>query len=212
MAAEFNLIGIAGPTNTGKTTLNRELGRRITPFPMVFSYDEYDLFPSGSEAMERELVEHNIINWEDPSLFDEEAYAADMERVKAGLPVVLQARSRESLESGQTTRNIVPSRLNIVEGVFLYHNPKARDQFDFRFYIDLPVEEMIRRRLARTPADSSDPWDQRDYIEGEMVKGTELFVAPQREHAHVILDGLQPTSQLADIVMGQLAKLGLVAS
>lgn len=148
MAAEFSIIGIAGPTNTGKTTLNSELGRRIIPSPTVFSFDEYDLFPSGSEAMEKELIEHNIVNWEDPALFDEQAYVKDLERIKKGMPIVLQTRSRESLASGEALRSINPTDLNIVEGVFLYHDPGARELFDFRFYIDLPIEEMIRRRLA----------------------------------------------------------------
>lgn len=52
---EFYIVGIAAPSSAGKTTLLGELGRRIDPPPTVFSFDEYDLYPSGSEAMEREL-------------------------------------------------------------------------------------------------------------------------------------------------------------
>lgn len=94
--------------------------------------------------------------------------------------------------------------MNIVEGVFIYHDQRARDLIDLRFFIDLPVEEMIRRRLARTPVDSTDPWDAPEYITGEMVKGTEKYVMPQREHSHVVLDGLLPTSELANIVIAQI--------
>lgn len=201
---EFEIVGIAAPTNAGKTTLLAELGQRIQPKPTIYSFDEYDLYPSGSEAMERELIERKITNWEDPNLFDQDAYIKDLERIKWGLPVVLQTRSRESLARRERKRVITPSDLNIVEGVFIYHDPRARELFDTKFFIDIPIDEMVTRRLARTSPDSIDPWDDKEYIQREMVKGTELYVMPQRKYADVILDGLLPTSDLADIVVAEL--------
>ena len=203
-SSEIEIVGIAAPTNGGKTTLLSELGRRIDPTPAIFSFDEYDLYPSGSEAMEREYRERRITNWEDPALFDEEAFVQDLERMKQGLPITLQARSRESMAKGEKYIPVSPTSTTIVEGVFVLNDPRARSLIDKSFFIDIPVEEMVRRRLARTEPGSTEPWDSHEYITGEMIRGTQLYVLPQRQYADVILDGMMPTSDLADIVMAEI--------
>lgn len=201
---EHEIVAIAAPTNAGKTTLLAEVGLRINPTPPTFSYDEYDLYPSGSTAMTREYIERKITNWEDPALFDNEAYVRDLVRMKQGLPITLEARSRESMARGEKFKPITPGPLNIVEGVFVLHDPRARRLIDKSFFIDIPVEEMVRRRLARTPEGSTEPWDSHEYINGEMIRGTEMYVLPQRQYADVIVDGMLSTSDQADMVMAEI--------
>ena len=109
------------------------------------------------------------------------------------------------MQLGQKERVLVPSRFNIVEGVFVYHDPSARDLFDLRFFIDIPTDVMLARRLARSKG-GLDPWDQPSYIRHQMVEGTEYNVMPQKAYAHVILDGTKPTEELAAFIIREIKK------
>lgn len=203
---ELILVGIAGPTCSGKTSLLKELDQRLGGAVAVLSFDEYDLYPSGSLTLKEALKKGNIANWEDPSLFDYKRYLEDLQKLRDGQPVTLLSRSRESQAEQTKTKTIQPDKYTVVEGVFTYSDPRAVDLFDRRFYIDIPVNEMVKRRLDRTPKDSIDPWDNPSYIKVAMVAGTEYYVKPQRAKAHVILDGLQSPAKLADQVINEIRK------
>lgn len=196
----IGIVGMAAPSCAGKTTLLAELGKRMPASAAVLSFDEYDLYPAGSEAMARVHQERNISNWEDPALFDMEAFVADLARIALGQKVHLQTRSRESTEKGETQRVFSPRRVNIVEGIFVLHEKQARALMDLCVFIDIPLDIMVERRLARSGG-STEPWDDPDYIKGPMVEATKRYVLPQREHAHLVLDGLLPTAELADTFM-----------
>jgi uridine kinase len=201
----IEIVGIAAPTCAGKTTLLAELQRRMPTSVATLSFDEYDLYPAGSEAMSRELGEEKISNWEDPALFDMEQYVADLGRIAQGQNVTLQTRSRESIALGHETRIFRPASTNIAEGVFVLHDKRARALMDLSVFIDIPLDVMVARRLATLrPGSAGNPWDNQTYIMGAMVEGTERFVLPQREHAQLVLDGLLSTQELADRVMACL--------
>lgn len=194
------LVGIAAPTCAGKTELLSELCERLPKSSAVLSFDEYDLFPSGSEAMERELVDKKITNWEDPGLFDMRAFAEDVGRIAQGYSVNLQTRSRESIGRGENKRLFTPARVNFIEGIFVLIEPEVRVLMDETFYIDIPLDVMVERRLERSKG-GTDPWDQPEYITGPMVEATREFVLPQRDLAGVVLNGLRSASQLADQII-----------
>ncbi|MBI2622638.1 MAG: hypothetical protein HYW64_00910 [Candidatus Levybacteria bacterium] len=200
------LVGIAGPTCSGKTTLLRELRQRLGAKVAILSFDEYDLYPSGSPALKEALKNGSIANWENPSLFDYERYLKDLQKLREGKSVTLLTRSRESQSEGSDRKTVQPDRYTLVEGVFAFSDPRTVVLFDRRFYVDIPVDEMIRRRLDRTPKDSADPWDSPQYIEIDMVAGTEYYVKPQRAKADVVLDGLQSPAELASRVIEEIKK------
>lgn len=201
------VIGLAAPTCAGKTSLIEELQRRMqqrgTPERLaVLSFDEYDLYPAGSPAMAQELAHPTITNWEDPRLFDVPQFVRDLGKIARGQSVELLTRSRESLAAGTSRRLFAPAEVNIIEGLFVLLDPEARTLMDVTGYIDIPPDEMVERRLATLrPGSEGNPWDDPDYIRGPMVEGTRQNVLPQREVASLVLDGLRPTEELADIVM-----------
>lgn len=197
------IIGIAAPTCAGKTSLVNELQRRVPKLLLgTLSFDEYDLYPAGSEAIQNELEEPSITNWEDPVLFDMVQFAKDLGAVAQGRVVKLRTRSRESMDRGEAMRHYTPRKTNLIEGVFVLHALEARQQMGMTFYIDIPIDVMVERRLATLrPGSEGNPWDDPEYIAGQMVEGTKQFVLPQRKLASVVLDGLAPIDVLADAVM-----------
>lgn len=198
----IEVIGISGPTCSGKTQLVAELLGRLDGLASGLSMDEYDLFPAGSEAMEKELRNPGITNWEDPKLFDLARFATDLGTLARGESVDLAARSRESMDEGSERRVVRPARYLLTEGVFTLVNPAALAVMDMTFFIEIPHDVMVERRLnTLRPGSDGNPWDDPDYIRGAMVEGTKEHVLPQRELADVVLNGLRTTEELADEVM-----------
>lgn len=195
-AEGIGLIGITGPSCSGKTSLAKAVAGRRPNSAAVLSFDEYDLFPVGSSAMDLELQDRTITNWEDPALFDEEAFIVDVAKIALGESVHLQTRSRESIERGETERTFGPQRLNLIEGLFVLRDARARKVMDLTVFVHIPLELMVERRL-RDRQDDGMPWSDPDYIKGPMVEATKRFVMPQREFADIVLRGELPPARLA---------------
>lgn len=153
----------------------------------AYSYDEY--FVGVSEARRRLTTD-----WESPSLYYNDQYITDLISLREGKIVGIHCRSREVVEQGIKMRMVVPRGLVIVEGFLVFHDPRATAHYQKKIFIDLPEEEMVKRRIARSLG--NDEWDNADYIRNGLLQGHRLYVLPQKDKADLILDGLQPINEL----------------
>ncbi len=203
MKERITMIGLAGPTNSGKTTAAEKLSLRLGEERSVMvHFDDYDSYPEGSDELKALLASGTVVNWEDPKLFDMARFHSDMQKLSRGQAIEVQPRSRESIAAGVNSEILEPREYTIVEGLFVLHDPRTLEIYDFRFYLDLPRNEMMKRRLTRKRG--SDPWDQSEYIRNAMVDGTIANVEPQKVHAHVVLDGMKTTEELVETIAAHL--------
>src|SRR5579859_3779753 len=167
-------VGITGGSCSGKTTLEHNLevmlGDRLTLFP----FD--DMFV-GRAA----LAGRTVTDWEDPNLYRWGDFVSHARDLKAGRAVTIIANSRESKAAGINTRRIEPRPIVVVAGFLVLYDPEVTKMFDITIYLDVPEDEIIRRRLARANPDS--PWDSTEYINGALIPGHRRVVVPQRELA-----------------------------
>lgn len=192
IAKPEKMVGIAGGSCSGKTTLETNLQALMGDALSVLPFD--DMFV-GLPALEGRVVD----TWENPSLYRWNDYERHLQELKLGRIATITANSRESTEAGVSTRNIEPRRIVVVAGFLVLHSPAIRELFDLSLYIDVPEEEIVSRRIARAKPDN--PWDSTEYITGALLAGHRQFVAPQREVADHVLDGLLLPEQLASEVM-----------
>lgn len=208
MSAEKStlLIGIAAPTCAGKTSLLNALYDRLGSEMTVVNFDNYDRFFPGSERLLGERANPTIVNWEDPALFNYQRFIPDLRKLKKGVPIFTLPHSRESELRGESVKTTNPTKFTVVEGIFVLHYPAARNLYNLKYYIDIPKDVMIERRIARSVG-SLNPCDQPEYIQGVMVEGTEKFVLPQKEFADKVLDGLRPLDENVGIILADLKNL-----
>lgn len=206
MSKESLLIGIAAPTCAGKTTLLDQLQDRLGDRMTVVNFDDYDRFYPGSEVLAKETANPAIVNWEDPKLFNYQKFISDMKRLRNGLSIAMLPYSRENDSKQSGVRTVIPCELTVVEGIFVLHYPAARLLFDLKYYLDIPEDVMIERRLARSVG-STNPCDQPEYITGPMLDGTRRFVSPQKKHADTVLDGTLPVSELIEHILVDFSNL-----
>ena len=93
---------------------------------------------------------------------------------------------------------VKPCRVTLVElvdyrGDLLLCTAELRELFDLTIYIDLPTEEMVRRRLKRI---GDKPWDSAEYITHKLPALHRTYVLPLRSFAQHVLDGRQTREEL----------------
>ncbi len=189
---EPSLVLITGPTNSGKTTLAEAVSQSFDPPLTRHSQDAHDLYPTGTPP---EQIAH-ITNWEDPDLFDMDRFFYFLSELKDGRSITLYDRSRERLAQGGGEDNLKPTAVVIADGFAVLHDPRAQKLFDATIYVDLPEEEMVRRRKLRRGEPPWEPWDTDEYIEGTMLEATQHLVLPQKELVDLVLDGTLPIETL----------------
>lgn len=183
----MKLIGIAGGTCSGKTTLARGVKQRLGSDVAVLSFDEYFI------GMERPDIDE-IQNFEDPELYDHEQFVHDLQALRLGRALSIAARSGESTRQGIQSITIPANKTVIVEGWLTLYFPEARKLFDTTFFVDIPEDVMIARRFARSQG--ARRWDSPGYIQTMIIPGHRQYVMPQKPCADMVLDGTAPEQTL----------------
>lgn len=181
------MVGVAGPSCSGKTTLAENLEARLGDRAANFPFDDLLI---GVDA----LIARGTTDWESPDLYRWEDYRRHMLALKAGEETVLSARSPASEAEGVTSRLIRPRPVLVAAGFLALYDGQVNELFDTTVFIDLPEAEMLRRRRVRSNPDN--PWDTETYIAGSLTEGTRRHVSPQRELAEHVLDGTRTQDEL----------------
>jgi uridine kinase len=186
------LVGIAGPTCSGKSTLEANLQKELGDEMAILPFD--DLF-IGPEA----LANNPAIDNEDPEAYRWEDYLRHLEDLRSNKQICMTANSRESRQAGIEERVITPRPIILAAGFLALHSPKVNSLFDATIFIDLSDSEIMRRRLQRGLSD--DPLESPDYIKGRILPATKRYVMPQREVADYTLNGMDRPQTLTAKVL-----------
>ncbi len=177
------IVGIVGGSGSGKTTLATGLLTLCERFaPAHVSQDDYYRgLPAGVAAED--------YNFDEPAALDLAALAADLLTLKAGGTIQAPRYDFAAHRPRPERVEMRPAPLIVVEGLFLYAEPALRDAIDLRFFVDVPGDERLRRRIARDVGERGrDEAGIRDQFERQVRPMHDLHVQPGRTHAHYVLD------------------------
>ncbi|MFT5777875.1 MAG: uridine kinase [Crocinitomicaceae bacterium] len=139
------IIGICGGSGSGKTTI---LNRLYTQFkaldPSVFSMDNY-----YRSIDEQEVDVNGEVNFDLPSALDEPKLTSDLQRLVKGEQIIVKEYHFNSPPDKHVLITIDPSKLLIVEGLFLFHYPGVKEVLDYTIFIDVDQKIQLDRRLYR---------------------------------------------------------------
>lgn len=141
---ETIVIGIAGGTGSGKTTLTRRLMEAFGDEVGVLYHDNYYKSNRGLSMEARAKL-----NYDHPDAFDTEMMIEDLRRLKQGEVIhcplydyTLHDRSDDILE-------VRPTPVIIVEGILIFENRALRELMDIRIFVDTDADVRILRRINR---------------------------------------------------------------
>ena len=177
------VIGIAGGTGSGKTTITKRLQERFGADVTVIYHDNY--YKARHDLTYEERVK---LNYDHPEAFDTELMIRDLEALKSGAAIDCPVYDYSIYDRTDRTVTVVPSRVILVEGILIFHEKALRDLMDIKLFVDADADVRILRRIVRDVKERGRSLDSviSQYL--NTVKPMhEAFVEPSKRYADVII-------------------------
>ena len=191
------VIGIAGGTGSGKTTvanviLNRVGKHRIAYIPHDAYYRDLSDLPYEQRA---------AINFDHPDSLESELMAKDVMQLKKWQPVDIPVYDFSIHTRTDKTIHVSPQPVILVEGILIFAEPELRNVFDVKIFVDTDPDIRFIRRLERDIAERGRTTEMviNQYL--STVRPMHLeFVEPSKRYAHVII----PEGGLNEVAMDMI--------
>jgi len=197
------LIGIAGGTGSGKTTLAKRLVSELREDVAVLEHDWYYRDRSHLSDAQREDV-----NYDEPDALENSLLVQHLSELRAGRGVACPQYDFATHTRKISTRAVAPARIVAVEGILLFAIPELCAAFDLRVFVDTDDDIRLMRRITRDIVER-----QRDIgsIEHQYYSTVRpmhvLHVAPSKRQAHLIVPEGGENAQALDVIVGRLKYL-----
>lgn len=198
------VIGIAGGSGSGKTTVAQEILNRVGPDRIAYlPHDAYYKDLSGLPPAQRAEV-----NFDHPHSLESDLLARHVELLKGGEAVELPVYDFSTHSRTEKTIRILPRRVIIVEGILIFAEPELRRLFDLKIFVDTDADLRLIRRLQRDIKERGRTTESviQQYL--KTVRPMHLeFVEPSKKYADVIIpEGGYNTAAL-DMVVARIESL-----
>ena len=181
--ADVMVIGIAGGTGSGKTTITRKLIECFGPDVSVIHHDNYYKAHHDMPYEERARL-----NYDHPSAFDTQMLIEDLRKLKQGKTVSCPVYDYSIHDRTDRTVTIHPTRVIIVEGILIYESRELCREMDIKIYVDTDADVRILRRIVRDVRDRGRSLESViDQYLTTVKPMHEQFVEPSKRRADVII-------------------------
>lgn len=179
------IIGIAGGTGSGKTTVARSIYDRVGRDRIEWiSHDSY-YRDFGNLPIE----ELHAVNWDHPDSLESDLLVRHMDELISGKAVEIPVYDFTTHHRMmQKTQRVEPRRVVIVEGILVLAEPEIRKRIDIKLFVDTPPDIRFVRRLVRDVEVRGRSVDSIVHQYLHTVRPMhEEFVEPSKRHAHLII-------------------------
>ncbi len=177
------VIGIAGGTGSGKTTLTQRLKERFGEDVGVLNHDNY--YKAHDDMPFEERCK---LNYDHPDSFDTDLLVRDLKLLRAGQAVQCPTYDYTVHNRAAATVEVLPAKVIIVEGILIFQSQALRDLMDIKIFVDTDADVRILRRLLRDVKERGRSLDSvvEQYL--TTVKPMhEAFVEPSKKYADLIV-------------------------
>ena len=180
---DIMVLGIAGGTGSGKTTLTRRLKERFGEQISVISHDNY-----YKRQDELTYEQRCLTNYDHPDAFETDLLIRDIQALRRGETVRCPVYDYTIHDRSGETMEVRPTKVIIVEGILIFENQALRDLMDIKIFVDTDADVRILRRIMRDVKKRGRSLDS-------VVKQYLTTVKPMHEQL------VEPSKRYADIVV-----------
>ena len=195
------IIGIAGGTGSGKTTLTERLRDHFGMNEVsVINHDSY--YKRHDELPYEERCK---LNYDHPDSFDTPLMVAHLRELRAGHPVQVPVYDYTIHNRSNETVLVRPAPVIIVEGILIFQNKELRDLLDIKIFVETDADVRILRRIVRDVRDRGRDLESivTQYL--TTVKPMhEMFVEPSKRYADIIIPEGGHNQVALDFVMERI--------
>ncbi len=149
MSDKITIIGIAGGTGSGKTTVVNRIVAALPPnYVAVVPQDSYYNDTTGMTDEER-----HAINFDHPDAFDWKLLIKQINELRHDHPIEQPTYSYLQCNRLTETIHVEPKRVIIIEGIMTLLNKKLREMMDLKIYVDCDSDERLIRNIQRDTID-----------------------------------------------------------
>ena len=138
------VIGIAGGTGSGKTTLMKNIMNRFGDVVTVLSHDNY-----YHRRDELSYEERCRINYDEPAALETDLMARHLMQLRNGQAIDCPVYDFTQHNRSDETIRIEPKNVIIVEGILIFENRELRELMDIRIFVDTDADVRLCRRIKR---------------------------------------------------------------
>jgi uridine kinase len=191
------IIGIAGGTGCGKTTVVQQL---LGAFPEgeigVISQDSY-----YQDTSHLSYEERTSINFDHPKSIDFKLLIAHLNTLKANKPVEQPVYSFVNHNRTGDTIHTLPRKVMLVEGILIFTHPELRNLFDIKIFVHADSDERLMRRLKRDIAERGrDLNEVLSRYQNTLKPMHNQFIEPTKTYADIIIPNNTYNTVAIDIV------------
>ena len=177
------VIGIAGGTGSGKTTLMDNLVKRFGKDVTVLSHDNYYRRRDDMTMEERQNV-----NYDEPAALETDLMVRHLDKLRQGEAIECPVYDFTQHNRSDRTITIVPKRVIIVEGILIFEDEGLRDLMDIRIFVDTDADVRLGRRILRDVEERGRTLQSvLEQYETTVKPMHEKYVEPSKKHANLVV-------------------------
>jgi uridine kinase len=188
------VLGVAGGTGSGKTTVANVILKRVGA--QHIAYVPHDAYYRNFSDLPKS--QRDLINWDHPDSLETDLMIEHVRQLRAGQSVELPVYDFTMHARSSRTVRVEPQPIILVEGILIFAEPRLRELFDVKIFVDTDADIRFIRRLQRDIAERGRTVASviQQYL--TTVRPMHLeFVEPSKRYADVII----PEGGLNEVAM-----------
>ena len=202
MEQRILVIGIAGGTGSGKTTLMNRLIEEFRDQVTVLSHDNY--YKRHDELSYEQRCK---LNYDEPDALETDLMARHLELLRRGQAIDCPVYDFTIHNRSQETVRIEPKKVIIVEGILIFENRSLRELMDIRIFVDTDADVRLCRRIKRDVNSRGRTLESvlNQYL--QTVKPMhEAYVEPSKKYADIVVPEGGKNLVALDMIMSRIRR------
>ena len=197
------IIGIAGGSGSGKTTVARKIAEALMPASIAF----IDMDAYYRNRTDLTLEERRHLNWDHPEAFDLDLLASHLDALASGEEIEKPVYDFVSHLRDARTVHVGAPDVIVIDGILLFVDQRVRDRCDVKVFVDTDANVRLIRRIRRDMAKRGRPLD--DILEQYLTTVQPMhlqFVEPSKRYADVIVPRGGHNSIAIDLIISSILR------
>ena len=196
------VVGIAGGTGSGKTTLMDNLIGKFQDIVTILSHDNY--YRRHDELTYEQRCQ---LNYDEPASLETELMARHLDKLRHGEAIDCPVYDFTIHNRSDETIRLEPKPVIIVEGILIFENEALRDLMDIRIFVDTDADVRLCRRIIRDVNERGRTLESVLHQYQQTVKPMhEKYVEPSKKYAHIVVPEGGKNLVALDMITGRIQR------
>lgn len=198
------VVGIAGGSGSGKSTVARRVAEALRPTTSVAVVDMDAYYHHLAHLT---LEERRRVNWDHPDAVDTTLLADHLERLLAGMEIDMPIYDFVQHLRRPESARVMPADVIVVDGILLFADERVRGLCDVKVFVDADADVRLIRRIRRDIARRGRPLEEilTQYL-SSVQPMHQQFVEPGKGYADVIVPGGGHNAVAVEMILARIPR------